>query len=56
MELTEEPKTISGERWVTMANALARAGHGLTLAEKRLVMLAVSKLDSRRSLAPGEVG
>jgi plasmid replication initiation protein len=44
-----------GERWVTMSNALTRAGHGLTLAEKRLVMLAVSKLDSRRALAPGEV-
>lgn len=32
---------------VTMSNALVRAGHGLTLAEKRIVMLAVSKLDSR---------
>lgn len=32
---------------VTMSNALVRAGHGLTLAEKRVVMLAVSKLDSR---------
>ena len=37
----------AGERWVTMSNALTRAGHGLTLAEKRLVMCAVSKLDSR---------
>jgi plasmid replication initiation protein len=42
------------ERWVTMSNALTRAGHGLTLAEKRVVMIAVSKLDSRRPLRPGE--
>jgi plasmid replication initiation protein len=46
---------VSGDRWVTMSNALTRAGHGLTLAEKRLVMLAVSKLDSRRASKPGEV-
>ena len=34
-------------RVVTLSNAVIRAGHSLTLAEKRLVMLAVSKLDSR---------
>lgn len=45
----------SGERWVTMSNALTRAGHGLTLAEKRIVASAVSKLDSRTPLPPGEV-
>jgi len=45
----------AGERWVTMSNALTRAGHGLTLAEKRIVAAAVSKLDSRRVLQPGEV-
>lgn len=44
-----------GERWVTMSNALTRAGHGLTLAEKRIVMLAVSKLDSMKVMRPGEV-
>lgn len=43
------------ERWVTMSNALTRAGHGLTLAEKRIVAAAVSKLGSRRVLKPGEV-
>lgn len=37
-----------GERWVAMSNALARAGQGLSLAEKRLVAAAVSQLDSRR--------
>jgi len=45
----------AGERWVTMSNALTRAGHGLTLAEKRVVMLAVSKLDSMKIMRPGEV-
>lgn len=44
-----------GGRWVVMKNALARAGHGLTLAEKRIVMCAVSKLNPRRTRAPGEV-
>jgi len=45
----------AGERWVTMSNALTRAGHGLTLAEKRIVMMAVSKLDSMKVMLPGEV-
>ena len=44
-----------GERYITMTNALTRAGHGLTLSEKRLVMMAVSTLDSRKALPPGEV-
>jgi plasmid replication initiation protein len=45
----------AGERWVTMSNALTRAGHGLTLAEKRLITLAVSKLDSMKIMRPGEM-
>ena len=45
----------AGERWITMNNALTRASHGLTLAEKRIIMAAVSKLDSTRPLPPGEV-
>lgn len=45
----------AGERWVTMSNALTRAGHGLTLGEKRIVAWAVGTLDSRRVLKPGEV-
>jgi plasmid replication initiation protein len=45
----------AGERWVTMSNALTRAGHGLTLAEKRVVMMAVSKLDSAKVMRPGEM-
>ena len=43
------------DRWVSMSNALTRAGHGLTLAEKRIIAHAASKLDSRRFLGPGEV-
>lgn len=35
----------SKDRWITMSNALIRAAHGLTLSEKRLVVLALSKLD-----------
>ena len=45
----------AGERWVTMSNALTRAGHGLTLAEKRVIAWAVATLDSRQVLKPGEV-
>lgn len=45
----------AGERWVTMSNALTRAAHGLTLGEKRIIMAAISKLDSRRPAAPGQV-
>lgn len=44
------PEAAHGNRWVTMTNALTRAGHGLTLSEKRIVMLAVSKLDSKVAL------
>lgn len=44
----------TGRRWVTMANALARASHGLTLSEKRVMGFAMSTLDSRKVLAPGE--
>ena len=46
---------LPGDRWVNMSNALTRAGHGLTLAEKRIVAIAASTLDSRRSLQQGEV-
>lgn len=45
----------NGERLVTMSNALMRAGHGLTLGEKRLIAWAAARLDSRRKLAFGEV-
>lgn len=43
----------AGKRNVVMDNALTQAGHGLSLSEKRLVMLAVSKLDSRKGVKLG---
>jgi plasmid replication initiation protein len=46
---------LAGDRWVTMSNALTRAGQGLTLAEKRIVACAVSKLDSRGKQKLAEV-
>jgi plasmid replication initiation protein len=36
--------------WMSMSNRLIRAGQGLSLAEKRIVMLAVSKLDSKKPI------
>lgn len=47
-----ELKQVSG-RLVTMSNALTRAGHGLSLAEKRLIAAAISKLDSRQDFKVG---
>lgn len=46
--------TAAGKRLVAMDNALTQAGHGLSLSEKRLLMLAVSKLNSVQGLKPGE--
>ncbi len=43
------------DRYVAMSNGLARAAHGLNLAEKRLIMVAVSKLDSRKSVDSGNI-
>lgn len=42
-------------KWVGLSNALVRSGQALNLTEKRLLMLAVSKLDSSKPLAFGEV-
>jgi len=46
------PNRPQGKNWVTMSNALTRASHGLSLAEKRLVMCAVAKLDSAKTAKP----
>lgn len=43
---------LDGYGSVNMANELIRAAHGLTLMEKRLLMLAISKLDSRKPAIP----
>ena len=53
--MQEDANRPAGERWVSMNNALTRAGHGLSLAEKRVVMIAVSKLDSMKIMQPGEM-
>lgn len=51
----QNAERLPGERWISMTNALTRAGHGLTLAEKRIVGFAVSKLDSYKAVRPGDV-
>jgi plasmid replication initiation protein len=51
----DDAERPAGERWVTMSNALTRAGHGLTLAEKRVVMMAAAMLDSPKSPQRGAV-
>ena len=48
--LKEEFERKTGENWVVVSNALNRAAHGLTMPEKRVMWLAVSKLDSRTTL------
>lgn len=50
MEIAEFGKLDSKQ--VSMANELVRAAHGLSLQEKRLLMLAVSKLDSSKPALP----
>lgn len=49
------PVDVPGRRWINLNNALLRASHGLTLAERRLVYAAISKIDSRREFKPNEV-
>jgi len=49
----DNPKLTA--KWIGMSNALIRSGQALNLAEKRLLMLAVSKLDSSKPLTFGEV-
>lgn len=50
-ENTETGRPL-GSKYVTMDNALNRAGHGLTLIEKRMVALAASKINSIRLANP----
>ncbi len=43
------PETMPvGERWVSMSNGIIRAAQGLSLPEKQIIMLSISKLDSRK--------
>ena len=48
--IADNAERTAGGRWITMSNALTRAGHGLTLAEKRIIFIAVAKMDSRKPL------
>lgn len=41
---------------ITISNALTRAGHGLSLSEKRIVFIAISKIDSRKPLPLNQHG
>jgi plasmid replication initiation protein len=47
-------KYLPDARLVSMSNALIRAGHGLTLSEKRLVSAAASELNRNRQTLSGE--
>lgn len=38
----------SGDRWVSMSNGIIRSAQGLSLPEKQIIMLSISKLDSRK--------
>ena len=51
-----EPLACTDKQVVTMSNALTRAGHGLSLPEKRVVFIAISKIDSRKPLPLNEFG
>lgn len=42
------PSSQPPDRWVALDNALNRAAQGLTLPEKRLVMIAVAQLNSKK--------
>lgn len=46
------PIKKGSQLYVNMSNELIRSAHGLTLGEKRLLMLAVSKLDSQEPATP----
>lgn len=45
-------QVVEQERQIRMGNALIRAAQSLTLSEKRLLMLGVSKLDSNKAPTP----
>ena len=52
LKMSVERSTLGNDLHVNMANGLTRAAHGLSLQEKRLLMLAVSKLDSTKPAIP----
>lgn len=52
MLIASQPMKKGTQLYVNMSNELIRSAHGLTLAEKRLLMLAVSNLDSMKPATP----
>jgi plasmid replication initiation protein len=52
LKVDEKSHLVTGTK-ITISNALCRAAHNLSLPEKRIVMIAVSKLDSRNKLPEG---
>lgn len=46
----------NNHRIVTMSNALTRAGHGLSLPEKRIIFIAISKMNPRKPLPLNQFG
>lgn len=46
----------NNHRIVTMSNALTRAGHGLSLPEKRIIFIAISKMNPRKPLSLNQFG
>lgn len=52
IEMASRP---AGERFATMSNALVNASQSLSLPEKQIIMLAISKLDSRKAMQPGQL-
>lgn len=49
-------ESVAGKHLITMSNALTRAGHGLSLSEKRIVFIAISKIDPRKPLPLNQHG
>lgn len=51
-----DPETEAGDKHVNMSNALARASHGLSLAEKRVIAMGLALTDSVPAMAMIEAG
>ena len=52
----DKAEIATGKHLITMSNALTRAGHGLSLSEKRIVFIAISKINPRKPLPLNQHG
>ena len=52
MKKTKNNQLVEQDQQIRMSNALVRAAQSLTLAEKRIVMMGVSKLDAAKPATP----